>query len=173
VGHEEQPLPNVRSAEARSAQIGRPDGVSLRFQVSANSVEPLKASAIRNLLSKDRCRSSLADETEPGGPQVALVLGSSPLPGARNGLAGAGASPDRKLVWNPGKPERAGPCSDASEEVGLLESSEVGWAKVDHTPFVHGARRDVAAGDQVSQPGCGVAVEFVVEGGHGADHAPV
>ena len=34
-GTEEQPLSDVRSPDARSAQIGTPDGISHRFQVSA------------------------------------------------------------------------------------------------------------------------------------------
>jgi hypothetical protein len=52
-GTEEQPLSDVRSPDARSAQIRSPDGVALSFQVSANNVEPREASPARNLLSKD------------------------------------------------------------------------------------------------------------------------
>lgn len=62
VGHEEQSLPLVRSADARSAQIRRPDGVTASFQVSENKVEPLEAKLARNLLSKDDWRATLADE---------------------------------------------------------------------------------------------------------------
>ena len=40
VGHPEQALSDVRRAEARSAQIGGPDGISQCFQVSAYSGEP-------------------------------------------------------------------------------------------------------------------------------------
>lgn len=68
VGHEPEPLPDVRGADARSAQIGSPDGVTLAFQVSVNKVEPTEAVLARNLLSKDRCRSALADEMEERGP---------------------------------------------------------------------------------------------------------
>jgi hypothetical protein len=53
VGHEPQPLPDVRRADARSAQIRRPDGVALSFQVSLNKVEPPKAVFACNLLAKD------------------------------------------------------------------------------------------------------------------------
>ena len=68
VGHEPEPLPDMRSADARSAQISLPDGVALSFQVSVNKVEPTEAVLARNLLAKDRCRSALADEMVPSGP---------------------------------------------------------------------------------------------------------
>jgi hypothetical protein len=42
-GHEVEPLAQVRSADPRCTGIKRPDGVTLSFQVSTNSVEPLKA----------------------------------------------------------------------------------------------------------------------------------
>jgi hypothetical protein len=67
-------LPDVRSADARSAEIERPAGVTRSFQVSLNKVEPSEASLGRNLLSKDHARSALADEPEPSGPEVALVV---------------------------------------------------------------------------------------------------
>jgi hypothetical protein len=40
VGHPVQALPDVRRADARSAQIGGPDGISQCFQVSTYSGEP-------------------------------------------------------------------------------------------------------------------------------------
>jgi hypothetical protein len=39
-GHPEEPLADVRRADARSAQIGGPDGIAQAFQVSAYSGEP-------------------------------------------------------------------------------------------------------------------------------------
>jgi len=68
VGHPEKPLPPVRRADARSAQIGSPAGISQIFQVKANSGEPFAPIRARNLLSKDRCRSALGDETVKSGP---------------------------------------------------------------------------------------------------------
>jgi hypothetical protein len=53
VGHEEKSLSDVRRADARSAQICRPDGVTLRFQVSRNMVDPCEAIRARNLFAKD------------------------------------------------------------------------------------------------------------------------
>jgi hypothetical protein len=40
VGHPEQPLADVRRADARSRKISSPDGVALRLQVSVYSGEP-------------------------------------------------------------------------------------------------------------------------------------
>lgn len=118
-GTEEQPLPDVRSPDARSAQIRSPDGVALSFQVSANNVEPRKAIPARNLLSKHDWRAALADETEPLGPEVAGVVEAEALAGAGEGLAGAGAGPDGAIVRPPGKPKSVGPGPDAGEGVEL------------------------------------------------------
>jgi hypothetical protein len=54
VGHPDEPraLSDVRSADARSAQIDRPEGIARCFHVSLYSVEPSKAVLARNLLSK-------------------------------------------------------------------------------------------------------------------------
>ena len=56
VGHPEQSLSDMRRADARSAQIEGPHGVSHVFQVSAYSGEPNAAILARNLFSKDRWR---------------------------------------------------------------------------------------------------------------------
>jgi hypothetical protein len=72
--HEVEPLSLVRSTDARRCKICRPAGVTLFFQVSENSVEPPESIRARNLLSKHDWRAALADETEPLGPQVPLVL---------------------------------------------------------------------------------------------------
>jgi hypothetical protein len=53
VGHEVKPLPDVRRPDARSAQICSPDAISQSFQVSANSGEPVPASAACNLFAKN------------------------------------------------------------------------------------------------------------------------
>jgi hypothetical protein len=63
----------MRRADARSAQICRPDGVARGFHVSAYKVEPTEAVLARNLLSKDDCRLALADEVVPMRPEVPLV----------------------------------------------------------------------------------------------------
>jgi hypothetical protein len=64
VGHEVRSLPDVRSADARSAQIGRRNVVARAFQVRENKVEPVEAVLARNLLSKELCRLALLDMME-------------------------------------------------------------------------------------------------------------
>jgi hypothetical protein len=68
VGHPKQSLSDMRSAEARSAQIDRPAGVARCFQVSLYKVDPSKSVFTRNLLTKDDTRSTLADEVEKRWP---------------------------------------------------------------------------------------------------------
>lgn len=68
VGHDPQPLPDVRSADARSAEIERPCGVALDFQVRENKVEPHEAVRACNLFAKDDARAALRDEPVPSGP---------------------------------------------------------------------------------------------------------
>jgi len=55
VGHADpvEPLPDVRRADARCAQIGSRPGIAHSFQVSEHSGEPFTPSAARNLFAKD------------------------------------------------------------------------------------------------------------------------
>lgn len=114
---EVEALTDVRRTDARSAQIRSPEGVARSFQVSAYSVEPREAVRARNLLSKDDWRAALADETEPLGPEVALVFDSLASTGDAEGLAGAGPGPDGVGVRPAGESERMLPDPDASKEV--------------------------------------------------------
>jgi hypothetical protein len=123
VGHPDasppQPLSDVRGADARSAQIGGPDGISQVFQVSAYSGEPSPAVRACSLLANDNWRRSLADKALEGGPEVSGVndgvgaVGSEPGPvvgshpslaGDAEALAGAGAGPDGLVVGDAGEP---------------------------------------------------------------------
>jgi hypothetical protein len=58
----------MRRADARSAQIRRPDGVALSFQVIVNKVEPVEAVFARNLLPIDAVRLADSDEVMPSRP---------------------------------------------------------------------------------------------------------
>jgi hypothetical protein len=53
LGHEPQPLPDVRCPDARSRQTDRPAGVALSFQVILNKIEPSVSNRCFNLLAKD------------------------------------------------------------------------------------------------------------------------
>src|SRR5262245_37959077 len=124
VGHEPQSLPDVRSADARSAKIRRPNGVTRSFQVIRHGIEPLKGNLARNLLSKHDWRAALADEPKPVGPEMALVLEAFPLARRTERLTGTTTRPNRSTP--PGKLESKIPSSDPGEEVAAFVSDKVG-----------------------------------------------
>jgi hypothetical protein len=95
VGHPVKSLPDMRRTDARSAQIGTPDSISQRFQVSAYSGEPYAAILACNLLSKDNWRAALFNEASHLGPKVSFVGLSLALSCCAKGLAGAATSPNR------------------------------------------------------------------------------
>jgi hypothetical protein len=86
VGDPEKPLPDVRRADARSRQIGAPDGISQVLQVNAYSGEPFTPIFARNLLSKDDWRPALGDECVKSGPEVSFVGMALALSRARKRL---------------------------------------------------------------------------------------
>jgi len=132
VGHEIQPLPDVRSTEARSAGIDRPDGVTRCFQVSANKVEPSKAVRACNLLAKDNVRPALRDEPRPVRPEMAAIVEAARAPCGTEWLAGAASGPDFEIVGPACESERVGPDPDAGEGVALSVSSEIVWSNIDN-----------------------------------------
>lgn len=156
----------MRCADARSAQIGRPDGVARSFQVSRYKVEPSEPILACNLLAKDDWRHTLSDEREPDGPEVARVVDAFTFPGGAERLTGTGTCPDRPVVGPPGEPEREAPSADAGEEVALGEASEVFGLNIGYGPLVYFTRRDMPASDQFTQPSRGLRIELVVVGCH-------
>jgi hypothetical protein len=140
----------MRCPEARSAKINRPDGVSRRFQVSVNKVEPSKSVTTCNLLAKDRDRLSLSDEAKPRWPKMAGIGGAIGFPRRAEGLAGAGACPDRPLVEPSDEPERITPDSDAREEMALGISGKVFCSYFLDVSLINVSGRDVARRDQVA-----------------------
>jgi hypothetical protein len=89
VGHPVEPLPDVRSADARSAQIGSCPVIGHSFQVSEYSGEPIPASLACNLLAKHDWRLAGSDEFCKHGPEVSFVLDSFAFSGDGKRLAGA------------------------------------------------------------------------------------
>jgi hypothetical protein len=151
VGHPEKALAPVRRADARSAQIGSPAGISQFFQVKANSGEPFTSILARNLLAKHRCRSALGDEGVKSGPQVPLIGVSLSFASARKRLTGTGTRPDSSDAFKPSPPQREWPASDSGEEVALVESFNLFWSDIENAPFIHGTRRQVALRNQLAQ----------------------
>jgi hypothetical protein len=123
-------LPDVRRPDARSAQIGGPDGISQSFQVSAYSGEPFTSILARNLFPKHSCRSALADERVKSGPKVSLVFVALSFSSARKRLTGTRTCPDG-LVFRPtGEAQCVRPSSDAGEEMALDVSAQVVWPDI-------------------------------------------
>jgi len=61
-------LATVGRTDARSAQIGGPDGISQVFQVNTYSGEPFTSIFALNLFSKADWRMALGDEPMKSGP---------------------------------------------------------------------------------------------------------
>lgn len=154
VGHEVQTLPDVRRPEARSAQIDRPDGVALCFQISVNKVEPSKPVLGRNLLAKDRDISWLAslDEVEPMRPKVPLI--GEPIPFACCGerLARAATGPRWPIVRPSGFSQCVAPDTDAGEHVDLGERLKFLGRHISDISLVDDAGGNSTGSNQVAQP---------------------
>jgi hypothetical protein len=101
--------------------------VADRFQVSEYNIEPGESVLFRNLFTKDRDRSALADKFKPLGPQVSFIFRTQCLSGSREGLAGATTCPNRSTIGPPCESKRVAPSTNAGEEVALRESSQVVW----------------------------------------------
>jgi len=151
LGHEPEPLPLVRSPDAVCAQFNRPNGVRLRFQVCRHKVEPAVPSCVCNLLAKDSLRAALADEPKPRWPEMPCVSAGLPFARRGEGLAGAGAGPNRSVAPS-GELERERPAANASEEVALGVAAHVVGLDFGDAPLIHVSSGQVARRDQVPQP---------------------
>jgi hypothetical protein len=156
-------------ADARSAEIDRPDRVFRILQVNCHNVEPSKAVRACNLLPKHNWRAALFDETKKGRPKVSFVSGAAALARAAERLARAGACPDSLGVRDAGAPEGVAPDADAGEEVALNIPPKVICGDVSDISFIDLSWRDVARCNQVAQPLRRIGFVFVVIGElHGA-----
>ena len=174
VGHEVEPLPDVRGAHPRSAQISRPDGVAFPLQVSRNKVEPLHSVRARNLLSKDDWRAALADEPEPLGPKVARVIEATAEAGARERLARTGAGPDGSVVGPPGEAQGVGPRAESGEGVELGSAHNVICVEVTDGTDIDTPGGDVPGVGEVAKPRRRERLDLVVDdhGGTPSHAAP-
>ena len=152
VGHEPKALSDVRRFDARSAQIRRPDGEVLRFQVSRNRIEPRESIRARNLLSKHDWRAALADEPKPRRPEMTGIFEALAFAGAAEGLAGARARPNRSVIGPTGESEGIRPSSDPGEEVALGEASQILRLDELDVSLVNVAWGDEPLGDEPSEP---------------------
>jgi hypothetical protein len=166
VGHEIKPLSLMGRADARSTQIGSPDGISIVFQVSSNSGEPFRSIACRNLFSKDNWRAELGDEAVKSGPEVSFVEMAAPPPDDRKRLTGWRACPDGPVVGPAGEAQGVAPSSDSGEQVDLSEAFEVGSPDIDNAPLVDDAIGDQPGRDQVLQPSRQEGIVLVIVDAH-------
>jgi hypothetical protein len=98
VGHPVDSVTDVRRTDARSRERDTPEGVAHAFHVSVYKVDPRLCVLARNLLSKDDCRSALADEMEPGRPEMPLIVKPSSFTCRAERLARAAASPNPSVT---------------------------------------------------------------------------
>jgi len=168
VGQPIQSLSEVRRAEPRSAGIGRPDGVSLVFQVSRYKVEPFEAASVRNLFAKhwDSAMLAVREEVQEGGPEVPLVSKPASLASRAERLAGEAGGPDRPVVVPPASPESEAPGPDAGEEMALREPSNVMRRDLFDSTVIDHAVRDLSRFDQLPQPRGGGGIVLVVVCAH-------
>jgi hypothetical protein len=112
-------LADMRAAEARSAQITRPEGVARSFQVSRYKIEP--TSRARNLLSNDDWRAALRNEIKPDRPEVSFIIKSLLFACRAERLARARACPDWLIIWPTRIPQSLRPHAYAGKEMALRE----------------------------------------------------
>ncbi|MBB5543572.1 hypothetical protein GGD70_003887 [Paraburkholderia fungorum] len=166
MGHEVRSIADVRSTDARRRERDTPDGVTHRFQVSLNKVDPRVDVLARNLFSKDDWRPALADEPCPSGPKVPLVSKPSAFACRAERLARTGTGPNRSIVRPASESKRVRPDTDSGEEMALGESEKVVWSDIFNAPFINVAGGNVTGGYQVAQPLRSVWVDLVVVSGH-------
>jgi hypothetical protein len=159
-------LADVRRADARSAQIGGPDGISQLFHFTTNSGEPLTPSRACNLLSKHDWRAALGDELGEDGPEVPGVVEALAFAGGAERLAGARRRPDRLIDGPAGELEGVGPAADAGEEVALGEAGDFACSQVGDRSLIDFAIGDQAFLGEPAEPFRGAWVVVVVEVGH-------
>jgi hypothetical protein len=148
VGHEPEPLPDVRRPDARSRQTERPDGVTFSLQVIANKVEPAVGNRAFNLLTKEDWRAALADEVMPRRPKMAGIGAASLGACGRERLAGTTTCPNRSVIGPSRKSEGEAPATDPGEEVTLGEASDVVGVKGLDVTLVYLSISDQAVCDQ-------------------------
>lgn len=163
----------MRAADARSAQIDRPAGVTRVIQVRLNKVEPSESVNGRNLLAKANDRSSCFDEPKELWPKMPRVVERFAFAGRAEWLAGARSSPDFPVVGPSGQSQCVTPDPDSGEEMALGIPSQVVWSNIGNGSLIHVPRRDHACRYKFTQPRGLLGVELVIVGGHLRESIPL
>jgi hypothetical protein len=166
VGHPVKPLSDVCRARARSAQIGRPEGVALIFHISVNKVEPSQSVLARNLFAKNDWRPALADEMMEGWPQVPLISKPAAFACRAERLTGAGSGPNWPIIWQSLGAEGGAPGANTGEEMTLGIPRKFIWFDVFNGPFIHFTTGYQPSRHEIAQPGGAEPVIVVVIHSH-------
>jgi hypothetical protein len=159
-------LAHVRRTDARSAQIGTPNGILNSFQIKPYSIEPSTPIDACNLLAKDNCRAALADEAKELGPKVPFVGSALTFSCIAKRLAGAGAGPDRGIVTKSGQSQCKRPSANAREKVRWTVSTHFPPFHVSDVSRIHISMRDFSSRLQPVKPSSMFWRIFIIKSGH-------
>jgi len=137
VCHKPKSLSDVRRPDAASRYTNRPAGVTFSLQVSLNKVKPSVVNRAFNLLTKDNVRSALADEIEPGRPEVSIISGAFLGACGAEGLARATARPNRSVLGPSGEAQGVTPAAKSGKEMALNKSGKVTGSNILDAPCVN------------------------------------
>lgn len=100
-GHDEEPLPTVRSPDVRSSEQNARASVAQIFKVSEHSVEP-EGNMTGDVLEDAEPRSEIVDDVADGRPEVPLVVFAGALAGEAEGLTGVSRNDEihRSTPWS-------------------------------------------------------------------------
>lgn len=152
------------AAEACSRYNGRPEGVTVSFQVRRHKIDPV--TRCWSLFAKDDVKPQLAEDPVGVWPEVPGIGETKSLPRSTEGLAGAGTGRDASIFGPSGQSKGSRPYSDASEEMDLGVAAVVARLNIADRPLIDDSMRDHALFDQLAQPSGRVWVKFVVDSGH-------
>jgi len=99
-----------------------------------NKIEPSVVNRCFNLLTKDNVRATLANEIEPGRPEVALVGNAVACAGGAKRLAWARTCPNRSVCGPTGKAKGAAPAAKSGEEMALNKSGKLACSNIRDAP---------------------------------------
>lgn|SRR6478736_388735 len=162
VGKPEDSLPLVVTTDACSWQITRADIKAEFFQIKRYSVEPFQSVFARNLLTNDRCRVKLPQETMELRPEMPFVEFTKSVTGARKRLTGTASGVDGLVVGPSSEFEGERPSTNSGKPMTLGIFSDFICFDLGYAAFVHVARGNESLADQFAEPRSHGWIEFVV-----------
>ena len=120
-----EPLPDVRGTDAVCSKYNEPEGVTFRFQVSLNSIDPSEPNSMWHLFANEQDRSFCLDQVEEGWPEMSLVTLRLFSPCDRPGLTRERCCPNGSSSGKACEVESPCPSADSIEEKELAVFSIV------------------------------------------------